>query len=219
MLGTGRVGGALGPRLAEIGMTVRYGSRDPHSDTVSGLLAQSPSATAHETAEAAAEADWVLLAVPYSALTPVLGSLGDLQDKLVIDVTNALGVADDGQMRVISEQSAAEEIQAAKPNAKVVKAFNTVGFHIMANPELAGGPVSVPLASDHDAEKQCVAELVTELSLHPVDVGPLRMARSLEAMAAIYLVPYLSGRRDEAFEFYFRSANAPKNSKGVRAAE
>jgi hypothetical protein len=100
-----------------------------------------------------------------------------------------------------------------------VKAFNTVGFHVMANPKFSSGPVTVPIAGDDAAAKERVAALVRGIGLEPLDVGPLKHARHLEGMAVLYLYPYMSGRRDQAFEYHLRTGSAPRDSKGVRPAE
>lgn len=78
--------------------------------------------------------------------------------------------------------------------------------------------IAVPLAGDDPEAKSVVAELVAKLGYESVDVGPIRHAHALEAMASLYLVPYLLGRRDDAFEFYFRKGTEPAVSDGVRPA-
>jgi len=221
VIGTGRVGGALGPRLAALGINVIYGSRDPDRESVRQLVARTgDNSVAFSQKVAAERADWVLLAVPWKAIDALLIQIGPmLDDKIVIDATNALRMGDDGLMAMAVESSAGQVIQSLVPDAKLVKAFNTVGFHVMAEPAAAGGPVSVPLVGDDADAKVAVASLVTALGFDPVDLGPIKHAHATEQMAILYLVPYMQGSLEERFEFYFRKGAGPAVSEGVRPAE
>ena len=219
ILGTGRVAGALGPRLAELGNTITYGSRTPERDEVVALVQRTGrGARALYSADAVRDVDWVVVATPFSALPMLLDEIGGLDGKLVMDVTNALVPADDGLMQLAGSGSSGQMLQRACPGARVVKAFNTVGFHVMAEPAAAGGPVTVPLVGDDADAKTEVADLVRRLGFETADVGPMRHAHALESMSVLYLVPYLQGRPGDAFEYYLRTGASPGTSDGVRAA-
>ncbi len=205
VIGTGRVGGALGPRFAELGYTVVYGSRDPGSDKVQQLVARSgDGASATSQREAAQQADIILLAVPWRATEEVVKNLGDLDGKIIMDAVNPLQRADDGLLEMAVDTSAAQMVQAWAPGARVVKTFNNVNFDVMADPAVAGGPVTVPLAGDDSEAKEQVREIVEALGFEVVDVGPLRMSRELEGMVVLKLVPMFQGRIQDSWEYYFR---------------
>jgi predicted dinucleotide-binding enzyme len=97
--------------------------------------------------------------------------------------------------------SNAELVQAAVPGARVVKAFNTLNWRTMVDPESSGGAVTIPIAGDDEAAKAAVAELVEGMGLEVVDFGPLRYAHVLEEM----LIVWANARgRGAAFNYYLR---------------
>jgi predicted dinucleotide-binding enzyme len=183
VIGTGNVGSALGQRFTEIGHTVIYGSRSPMREDVQSLvLLTGPNASSATPLEAAQQANIIVLAVPWDVVEEVVGGLGDLSGRLIIDPTNPRVIADDGLRDFAFHDSNAERIKAVAPEAFVVKAFGSLGDYTMLEPELAGGPVSVPLAGDDANAKSTVAELISNMGLYPVDIGPLRYAHIIEAL-------------------------------------
>ena len=184
MIGTGNVGAALGRRFAEHGHKIVYGSRDPSAADVAELVAATGhGASAATQAEAAAQADSVVLAVPWRAAEDVVRALPDLRGKIIVDPTNPRVMASDGFADYPPlEDSNAERIARLAPGAQVVKAFSTLGFETMLDPKVAGSPVTVPIVGDDRAAKERVAVLAREIGLEAIDVGPLRHARIIEGL-------------------------------------
>ena len=208
VIGTGDMGDSFGPRLAGLGYKVIYGSRSPDSDRVRTLLQHTGhGATAASSDEAIEKADIVLFAVPWQAIQGLTENHELYAGKTVIDITWPESiVADDGYEQMVGSISGAEIIQARLPQAMVVKAFGTLGSQMIDNPNDAGGLVSVPIASDHREAKEVTGRIAAELGFDPVDAGPLRFARNIEAMMELYLVPHFQGRK-AGWEFYFRRTN------------
>ena len=208
VIGTGDMGDSFGPRLAALGYRIVYGSRNPGSDKVTALVEKTGyGATATSQKEAAQLADIVLLAIPWPAMETVAQNLGNLDGKILIDMSYPPSeYAEDGYEQITIDTSAAELIQGWNPDAMVAKAFLTVGSNVIDDPSYAGGPVSIPIASDHRVAKEKTGQIAADLGLDPVDVGPLRFARNIEAMSELMLVPYAQGR-DAGWNFYFRRTN------------
>ena len=190
VIGTGNVGAALGPEFAALGHTIVYGSRTPTDQDVKDLVARTGhGATATSQTEAVKGADIVVLAVPGTVAEQVARSLGDLSGKIILDPTNRVDRSNPdgyGDYGVPGTGSNAELVQAAQPNARVVKAFNTLNWKQMVDPETSGGPLSIPIVGNDAAAKAAVAGLIKGMGLEPVDLGPLRFARVLEEMLVIW---------------------------------
>ena len=210
VIGTGSVGSAIGPRLAGIGERIVYGSRTPDSERVQALGARTGAdSSALAPAAAAAACDSILLAVPWQAVESLVRSFGKLDGKLIIDVTNPLGVSEGREVAIEVPASGGEFVQSLAPNARVVKAFNTIYYTVMAVPATAGGPVSVLISGDDAGAKTRVAGLARGLGFEPIDVGALRTARYTEAMALLLVSRLVSGQA--AFDFQLHPWPAPKS--------
>jgi predicted dinucleotide-binding enzyme len=203
VIGTGDVGRALGTEFALQGHTIVYGSRDPDRRKIEKLVDETGNgASATTQAEAVVGADIVVLAVPGLLVEEITLSLGDLSGKIIIDPTNPLE-RKLNRLEHAVDTSNAEIIQAAAPEADVVKAFNTLNWKTMVDPGSSGGPVSIPLAGDSGKAKKKVAELVEGMGLEPIDVGSVRDARWVEGMLILWINNRYGSMRP-SFDFHLR---------------
>jgi len=204
IIGTGDMGDSLGPRLAELGYEIVYGSRKPNGDKAQGVLAiTGGNASVTTQRDAAQSGDIVILAVGWPAMETVAQNLGPLDGKIVIDISFPHEQGDDGYYVPMLETSSAEMIQQWNPGARVMKTFALQASYVIDDPDVVGGPVTIPIAADDREAKERIARLIVEMGHDPVDAGPLRYSRELEAMQRLYGVPFFQ-RREAAWEFYFR---------------
>lgn len=205
IIGAGTVGGTLGSRWARNGHTVAFGVRDPNSTDARELVRKAGSGTATTMADAAKAGDVMLVSTPWGVTQQVIASLGDLSGKIVIDATNPV-LPDLSGLVLGSTTSAAEQVAQWAPGARVVKAFNTVGSNIMADPSFGSNRALLFYCGDDAAAKQTVKSLAAELGFDPQDAGPLRQARLLESFALLWISLALGQGygRDFAFQLLRR---------------
>ena len=178
IIGAGNVGRALATASVRAGHTVAIAATD--GGGARRVAAEVGATAAGSNAEAVADADAVVLAVPFAAVEAIAGELGaGLDGKVLVDVTNRFGPEQ------LEGTSNAELIQGMAPNARVVKAFNTVFAARQADPVVDGVQLDGFVAGDDAAAKQRVLELVGSLGFRPIDAGPLAMARAQEGMAVL----------------------------------
>ena len=207
VIGTGNVGGALGPQFAKLGHVVIYGSREPEREDVQALVSKtSGNADAQLPVEAAAAADIVVIATKWADTEVAVKSLGDLSGKIILDPTNAVRRDDAGIRSHDVETSTGEMIQSWAPGSMVVKAFNTLGAATMADPASAGGPMTIPIAGNNASAKARIAELVTGIGFDVVDMGDISAAHAIEQMLIVRGNAAVLG---SPFNYYFRPV--PKN--------
>jgi predicted dinucleotide-binding enzyme len=153
---------------------------------VAALAAQYPRLKAVVPVSAAESQDVVVLATGYADAVSALQSVGNLQGKVVVDITNPL-TADYMGLTVGHSTSASEEIAKASPGALVIKAFNTLFVQVLAQgSNLAdGSKATVFYAGDSETAKQTVRALAESLGFLTADAGGLKNARYLEPLAGL----------------------------------
>lgn len=179
ILGTGHVGTELGTGLARADHTVKYGSRDPASARVE----KAKGVSVGTQTEAVAFGEVVIVALPLKVVAEAIDAIGPrrFDGKIVVDVTNMFppppgwGIATSG----------AEELAKLVPGAKVVKAFNHVFAGLMSRGRVGTTKLTAFAAGDDVHAKNVVLRLAGDIGFDPVDAGPLKSARYLEAMALL----------------------------------
>jgi predicted dinucleotide-binding enzyme len=179
VVGAGKVGGAVGGVWVKAGHEVMFSSLDLEADK---KLAASlgPNARAGTPREAAAFGDVVLISVPYSAIPAVGRDLGDtIKGKIVIDTSNPI-VARDGEMAVAAREKGAGLTSAEYlPGARIVRAFNAIGYARMAEATKLTERVGMPMAGDDAKAIETASALVREIGYEPVVIGSLAMGKHL----------------------------------------
>jgi len=187
IIGTGKVGGAVGKRWAAMGHEVVFGSRDPGAAKVKELMgASGGKAKAATIAQAAAHGEVVVLATPWAGTKEALAAAGSLAGKVVIDCTNPLK-PDLSGLAVGPDTSAAEQVASWAKGAKVVKGLSTTGSANMENPRYGDQDISMFICGEDAGAKKTVGRLMEDLGFEVVDCGPLAAARQLEHLALLWV--------------------------------
>ncbi len=186
VIGTGRMGTGLATGFVKAGHQVVFGSRNP--DSAADSVQASGATGAVGYAEAVQDADVIVLAVPWVAVEETLPRLGDLSNRIVLDITNPyVGGGIDPDINTI------EHIQRVAPGARVIKGFNHVYASNLTRPDVDGIPSSVFLAGDDSEAKDTVATLARDIGFDPVDAGgtegSLVLTRLLGVMGGLRLGP------------------------------
>jgi predicted dinucleotide-binding enzyme len=182
IIGSGNVGSAIARAVTDAGHdTVVAGLSEGGLRTLADSL---PVTTTTSNREAVTGADAVVLAVPFGAVNEIVTDVrDDLAGKIVIDVTNPL--ASDMSGLTTDGTSGAEQIAHAVPQARVVKAFNTVFAGNQATASVDGTQLDGFVAGDDADAKQTVMDLLAAIGFRAIDVGGLSVARYLEGMGFI----------------------------------
>ena len=169
IIGSGKEGQALAKAFARQGLEVAIASRRTVEELAPVAKAIGPTIIP-KSLQDAVKADVILLAIPFGTQKEIAKAAESWQGKIVIDVTNAYGVAPEE----LGNLPSSVVISQAFPGAKLVKAFNSLAAEVLAqDPNVKGGKRVVFLSSDDEGGAAQVASLVEQLGFAPVQLGKL----------------------------------------------
>ena len=169
IIGSGKAGQALATAFARKGLEVAIASRRP-AEALAPVAKAIGQTIIPESLQDAVKADIIVLAIPLGTQKEVAKAAESWQGKIVIDVTNAYGVAPEG----LGNLPSSVVISQAFLGAKLVKAFNSLSAEVLAqDPNVQGGKRVVFLSSDDAGGAAQVAALVEQLGFAPVQLGKL----------------------------------------------
>jgi len=204
VLGSGVVGKTLAAGFGRHGYATKIGTREP------AKLAEWAAGAGVEVgtfAEAARFGEILVLAVKGLAAESALGlaGAGNLAGKLVLDTTNPIAEAppEGGVLRFFTglEDSLMERLQRAYPEARLVKAWSSVGNALMVDPKLPGGPPTMFICGDDAAARREAAAILAEMGWEIEDCGGAVAARAIEPLCILWCIPgFLAGDWARAFK-------------------
>ena len=191
VIGVGNVGGRLARGLIRAGHRVAVGARQPAN--AADLASEGVEVT--DPASAVAGSDVVVLAVPVPALADAVGSLGSLRGKILIDASNAVGIAIPA-----GHDTVGAYVAGLAPEAFVVKAFNTIGAEHLEHGTVGGTPAFLPIAGA-DEGRPAVAALARSIGFEVADLGGPECIGMVEDAARLWI--HLALRRGWGRDFGF----------------
>jgi 8-hydroxy-5-deazaflavin:NADPH oxidoreductase len=203
VLGSGDVGKVLAGGFASLGHDVKIGSRDPQklAEFVRGAGKRVSAGTFED---AATFGDVVVLATLGSATENAIKLAGpkNFAGKVVIDTTNPLDFSTGvPRLYVGHTDSLGEQVQRWLPDARVVKAFNTVGNAHMVKPKFPGGPPDMFLCGNDEEAKKLVSQICEQFGFGVIDIGGIDGSRHLEPMCMVWV---LHGFRAKSWNHAFK---------------
>lgn len=193
VLGSGDVAKVLAGGFVRHGHSVMIGSRAP--EKLAEWATHHPGAATGTFADAARFGELIVLAVKGSAAHEVLrlAGEGNLARKTVIDTTNPIAEEPpvNGVLKYFTslDESLMERLQQGHPEARLVKAFNSVGNPSMVNPEFKGGKPTMFICGNDEASKATVRGVLEQFGWETADMGKAEAARAIEPLCMLWCIP------------------------------
>lgn len=207
IIGSGPVGRVLATAFLKESNEVMLGTRDLSKDEVVKWGEENPSGKTGLFSETAAFGDVLLLAVAGTAAEEALGQSGaeNLKGKVVIDASNPIAkeAPTNGVLKYFTslDDSLMERLQKSFPDARFVKAFNSVGAAQMYKPHYKEGRPTMFICGNDSGAKHTVTDILKFFGWEAADMGTVEAARAIEPLAMLWCIPgFLQNQWGHAFK-------------------
>lgn len=195
IIGSGIVGRVLASAFLKEGYDVMLGTRDINKEEVVKWKNENTDGLLGSFQETAQFGEIIVLAVGGLVVEDAITLAGKehFSDKVVIDATNPIAAVppDNGVLKYFTtlEESLMEKIQNLIPDAKVVKAFNSVGNAFMYKPKFPGGIPTMFICGNDEEAKKTVIGILTSFGWETEDMGKVEAARAIEPLCILWCIP------------------------------
>jgi 8-hydroxy-5-deazaflavin:NADPH oxidoreductase len=207
IIGSGQVGQVLATAFMKEGHEAMIGTRDLAKEAIVQWKANNPAGQIGSFAQAAAFGELIVLAAQGDAAQDAVAQAGinNLAGKTVIDATNPIkkGPPVNGVLEFFTgpNESLMEKLQQQAPDAHFVKAFNSVGNHLMYKPDFGGTQPTMFICGNNAAAKATVTGILTTFGWETADMGQVESARAIEPLCILWCIPgFLSNQWSHAFK-------------------
>jgi len=207
IIGSGEVGRILGSAFLKEGNNVLLGTRNPSKDAVVKWKSENAGSNTGTFEEAAFFGELLVLATAGHAAEHAvdLAGIKNLAGKTVIDVTNPIAPVppEKGVLKFTTDLNGSmmEKLQRQAPDAKFVKAFNSVGSPSMYKPSFAEGKPTMFICGNDEGAKKKVTDILTAFGWETEDMGTVEAARAIEPLCILWCIPgFLRNQWTHAFK-------------------
>lgn len=195
IIGSGDVGQTLATAFLKEGHEVMLGTRNTSKDEVVKWKKENTSGKTGTFEETAKFGELLVLPVAGNVAEEAikLAGINNFKNKVVIDTTNPITKEppQNGVLKFFTslDESLMERIQKLIPDAKVVKAFNSIGNAFMYKPNFPGGKPTMFICGNDDRAKKTVTDILTAFGHDTEDMGKAEAARAIEPLCILWCIP------------------------------
>ena len=207
IIGSGIVGRVLATAFLNEGHDVMIGTRDVLKEDVVKWKTENPAGKAGLFTETAAFGELLVLAVAGAVAEDAVQQSGpeNFRDKVVIDATNPIAqeAPENGVLKFFTNlnDSLMERLQRQLPEAKLVKAFSSVGNNLMYKPQFADGKPTMFICGNDEKAKATVTQILDAFGWETADMGKVEAARAIEPLCILWCIPgFLQNQWNHAFK-------------------